>query len=302
MPVVGLFLDWYQKLGLENLIGLSARTKMSLLVAEGFVRLSYHPDYESRLAALLDPLDEESRSIVLKVIDRHHYIFTNNLLQHRRLYDAEELTNRATLFRELPLLADKMGIPRELAEASVLWYHHGLRHTDLPVNLFLERIAQGDMVDVGAACGDSTSIFHQYYPCRHIHSFEPGSERLKILHGVIAQKKLDRVTVVEAGLGEAAGNLPDGSPIEMLDDYVARNNLQIGLVKMDVEGAEGMVLKGAVKVLREQKPLLIVSMYHNADQFFELLPLIGSLQPDYRFAVRKLDDRSPVFETTLFCF
>ena len=302
MSLVTTLLTQYQKFGFEDLVGLSARTRMSRDVAETFYRRSCEPGYAAVVQALLDPLDEDSRAVVQKVIARQHYIFTNNLLQHRHLYDDVEIANRRALRKTLPPLAAELNIPPALIAASVLYYHHGLRHTDLPAADFIKRFEGRDVIDVGAAIGDSAYIFDKHYKPRRIHSFEPDSHRIPLLRQFVTRHQLDRVSLVESALGPEAGKLPDGSPMQMLDTYVKDNALSVGLIKMDVEGAEEMVLSGAKQTLREQKPLLIVSMYHNGQQFFDLLPLIRSIQPEYRFAVRKIDDRSPVYETTLFCY
>ena len=302
MSLITSFFNYYQKWGWENKLGLSARTHMARWVGETFVRRSFAPDYENLMAQLLDPLDEISRAVVKKVIERHYYIFTNNLLQHKRLFDAQELANRQILDRVLPGLAAELNIPTTLTEASVLYYHHGLRHTDLPVDLFKSRFAAKDIIDVGAAIGDSAYIFHKFYQSRRIHSFEPGFHRLPLLRDFVARHQLDRVSLIEAALGPEKGTLAGGEPVLTMDDYVAEHGIPVGLIKMDVEGFENTVLAGAGRTLREQKPILIVSMYHDGNQFFDLLPQIQALQPEYQFAVRKIDDRSPVYETTLFAW
>ena len=73
------------------------------------------------------------------------------------------------------------------------------------------------------------------------------------------------------------------------------------LVRSGHDDRQVDVLRGAVRTIATQKPLLIVSRYHNATRFFDLLPFIQSINPDDKFHVRKLDDTRPVYEMTLFC-
>lgn len=52
-----------------------------------------------------------------------------------------------------------------------------------------------------------------------------------------------------------------------LDEYVDSENIEIGLIKVDIEGAERNFLKGAKKTICEQKPILLISIYHSAEDF-----------------------------------
>ena len=48
-----------------------------------------------------------------------------------------------------------------------------------------------------------------------------------------------------------------------LDDYCLKNNLLPDLIKIDVEGNELNVLKGAIKVIKKYKPTIILSVHPN---------------------------------------
>jgi hypothetical protein len=51
--------------------------------------------------------------------------------------------------------------------------------------------------------------------------------------------------------------------ISTIDAEVARLNLTVGFIKADVEGMELPILRGAIKTLREQRPVLSIAIYHN---------------------------------------
>lgn len=57
---------------------------MRLAVAETFARFIYAPDYSLKLETLLRPVDEQSRAVVLDVLNRHRYILTYNLLKSEK--------------------------------------------------------------------------------------------------------------------------------------------------------------------------------------------------------------------------
>lgn len=301
MSLLTTFFHYYQKWGVEDFIGRSVRTDDAMGKSETFVRRSWAPDYAEVLERLREPLDEESRAVVDKVLRRHRYVYTHNVMKHSEIYDDEERRNRRILRRELPAMGAQLHLPPHLTEASVFYYHHGFRHTTLPKE-WPARFAGRVILDIGAAVGDSAFVFERFYEASEIHSFEPQAGRMEHLRGVVSEHQLRKVRLEQSALGPEAGVWRDGSRVRTLDEYVATNGLDVGLIKMDVEGAEELVLRGAGETLRRQKPLLVVSMYHDGGQFFDLLPLIQSLQPGYRFAVRKIDDRSPVLETTLYAY
>jgi hypothetical protein len=83
---------------------------------------------------------------------------------------------------------------------------------------------------------------------------------------------------------------------------VRENKLQIGLIKTDIEGGESALLRGAEQTIREQKPILIISIYHSYADFFGIKPLIESWNLGYQFTL--IDSGygfAPVHEITLNC-
>ncbi|MFA0026124.1 FkbM family methyltransferase, partial [Vibrio sp. 10N.261.49.A5] len=87
--------------------------------------------------------------------------------------------------------------------------------------------------------------------------------------------------------------------IETLDDYVARNNIDVGVIKVDVEGYEEKLLDGAIRTITRDKPALILSIYHSSEQFFWIKNKIEELDLGYTFKIRKPLDRSIIVDTML---
>ena len=58
-------------------------------------------------------------------------------------------------------------------------------------------------------------------------------------------------------------------------------------IKIDVEGGEAQVLKGARTVINKHRPKMIVSLYHRREDMFEIPLLIESFNPRYKFYLRK---------------
>lgn len=59
-----------------------------------------------------------------------------------------------------------------------------------------------------------------------------------------------------------------------LDSYVAEHKIQVGFIKVDIEGFEMEFLKGAKETICTQKPTMLISIYHSLNDFFEIKPLI----------------------------
>ena len=88
-------------------------------------------------------------------------------------------------------------------------------------------------------------------------------------------------------------------PVTSLDEYVKANDLNVGLIKIDVEGAEQIVLNGALETIRKFKPLLLISIYHTGSDFFDIKPMIEELNLGYRFKIFKPVNEAIVMETVL---
>ena len=76
-------------------------------------------------------------------------------------------------------------------------------------------------------------------------------------------------------------------PVTTLDAYAREKNLpSVDFIKMDVEGAELDILKGAKTSIARYKPILALSAYHKLDDFWTLMKFIKSIRLDYEFALR----------------
>lgn len=151
--------------------------------------------------------------------------------------------------------------------------------------------------DIGANWGFYVLLAHKYREggCEIV-AFEPHPRSAKELRTQITLNGIDRVQVVEAAMsdrqgtvefidtGSAIGQRMSGLNQESADarklivpaitlDAAAERFGMPDLVKIDVEGAENMVLEGGQKVLTTQRPMLVVEI-HGAERcgrFYELM-------------------------------
>lgn len=86
-----------------------------------------------------------------------------------------------------------------------------------------------------------------------------------------------------------------------LDSYVKANKIEVGFIKVDIEGFEQEFLKGAMETIKSQKPAMLISIYHSVSDFFDIKPLLESWNLGYRFRIGKPIDHDTLMECALFC-
>lgn len=91
-----------------------------------------------------------------------------------------------------------------------------------------------------------------------------------------------------------------GTEIETVTVDELCNGKEITYIKMDVEGAEKDALLGAQKTLAEKKPKLNIALYHRFTDIFELPLMIKSVNPEYKFYLRR-HPYIPCWDLNLYC-
>lgn len=89
-----------------------------------------------------------------------------------------------------------------------------------------------------------------------------------------------------------------GEEIEIttIDDFVEYNNIKkIDFIKIDTEGYEKNVIKGAKNTLINFKPVIAMSAYHNQSDKKLLPELLKSINPSYNFQLLKRAEKVLIF-------
>lgn len=60
---------------------------------------------------------------------------------------------------------------------------------------------------------------------------------------------------------------------------------KVTFLKMDIEGAEIEAIKGARRIIFEQKPKLAICLYHRTSDFWQIPLLLHEINPEYHFAI-----------------
>ena len=187
----------------------------------------------------------------------------------------------------------------------------------------LNKIKNKSIIDAGAFIGD-TAIILSDYTDKNVYSFEPFLQNYNLMLKTIELNKKNNIIPVNMALGDenkeigmdasvGAGsglsienakesninNIKNKVKMMTLDSYVKENNIEVGLIKTDLEGFEQPFLKGAIETIKEQKPVLIISIYHNYSDFFEIKPMIENLNLGYKFRIIKNRLNKVISETKL---
>ena len=282
-------------------------------------------DSAQRFSALISGLDNESRNTVSDIIHRMGMIADGN----KSLQDVYTQREQEEFVRMNDEFSSKI-----VKLNDNLYYYNGYY---LPVNQFdssvfftrygidklttLDSVRNKHIIDAGGYVGDTALLFSSYTD-KNIHVFEASPSNMDIIRETIRLNHLDNIVPVSKALGEKSGtatfslgernscnslverpgyNYPNHIevPVITLDDYVRENNLEVGLIKVDIEGGEQLLLKGAVETIRTQHPILLISIYHSANDFFEIKPMIEKMCDKYTFRIIKPANSAIVIETIL---
>jgi FkbM family methyltransferase len=141
-------------------------------------------------------------------------------------------------------------------------------------------------VDVGANCGYFSALLcHLVGPTGAVHAFEPAAHMVAALERTRAANGYSQLHIHRAAAGEAGGTItlhidlinaggnqvmPAGfavdpnrylvaeCPVVALDDALADRTRPVSVMKVDVEGFEASVMRGASELVRRDRPALCV--------------------------------------------
>lgn len=135
----------------------------------------------------------------------------------------------------------------------------------------------------------------------HIYCFEPDVANQELCRRRLASFPSDRVKLIPKGLwsqsetlyfdsqggqGSCLADAGEGSvEVTSLDEELQGE--KVSFIKMDVEGAEFAALRGAEKIILEQRPKLAICVYHKPEDIFEIPQLLLSYHEDYSFFLRQ---------------
>lgn len=160
------------------------------------------------------------------------------------------------------------------------------------------------VADLGAYVGDTFLAYVKNYGSmayRRYYCYEITKESFDALSMVTAA--YPRVVLRRKGAGDAPGVMSlaagadasanvltsagraEGETVDVvpLDQDITE---PLTLIKMDIEGAEQAALRGCARHIRQDRPKLALSVYHNFEDLWKLPRMIDEMAPGYRFYLR----------------
>lgn len=217
----------------------------------------------------------------------------------------------------------------ESYEIPVFKYHHGLKFAG---NLINDYLKGKDLIDGGAFDLSSTICLMSNYPIKRSFCFEISNEvivkslinldenyqtlskNIFIINEGLWHKKSKAIINEETKGGLAAYfkeiqikdfNLhPDAINLNSIDYYInhSEKEFNIGIIKLDIEGSEYNAILGTRETIIKFQPILLIAIYHNYRDFFEIKPMIEKFAPGtYDFYIRKLAPNLNPLDTYLIC-
>ena len=285
-------------------------------------------NFLSKYINFIKGFDDDDTKTVYDIISK---ICNYNNIEDKVLYSLDELKqlnkftdetvefwSKITTINKHAYLYNKYILPINYFEPEIFYDKYGM---DYVKNL--SQVRNKNIIDAGGFIGDSAIVFSDYTD-KNVYSFEPFLQNYNMIFKTIELNKKNNIIPVNIALGDenkeismySHGNISsifslenskesDINQIEnkvkmmTLDSYVKENNIEVGLIKTDLEGFEQPFLKGAIETIKEQKPVLIISIYHNYSDFFEIKPMIENLNLGYKFKIIRNKSPQLITETKL---
>ena len=282
--------------------------------------------YQKDKEELLKNLDEEAKNNCLKILNRIEKTQNKKYFTLKNTFTKEEIKDLLKAVKYINQIKkindyyqlDNYKLPINHFISSVFYYKHGI-----DILKTFDKLGDKAIIDVGCFIADSCLIFRDYTK-NTIYTFEPDNNNYKLAQKTIELNNLQDIVLENLALGDKEEEneiLIDGSSSSILgnngcnfinsskqvikttrlDKYVKEHNIKVGLIKVDIEGFEPYFLKGAIETIKEQKPIILLSIYHNYHDFFKLKLFIESLNCGYKFNFFKGMDGSLYGETLLIC-
>jgi FkbM family methyltransferase len=128
------------------------------------------------------------------------------------------------------------------------------------------------------------------HPDATIYAFEPAPKTFAVLKE--NTKYYPNIKVFNTGLGEREEKMPFVIGPHSGENYIGADgdisvdiqtidglNMEINFIKMDTEGYEGNILRGAQETIKRWRPIIAMSAYHKPEDKTELPRLVNAAAP-----------------------
>ncbi|MDR2641796.1 MAG: FkbM family methyltransferase [Planctomycetaceae bacterium] len=275
-----------------------------------FKEYCFNENMVERVFQLKKNLDEESIDVVDYCIKMMKYAppmlqdWDNEVtLVNPKTYVTQKDQDIANEFiRNLKKYQKKYPLSVKAHVPDVFIFHNGLTCFPRQIHTYL---VGKDFIDGGAYVGDSALVFCEYNP-KKIYSFDISDANSVLFRKTMELNKItpSKIELVIAGLGETdlvikindTANIctniyyqgEKNVQLRSIDSFASEQKLNVGFIKLDIEGSESSAVRGMVQTIRQNRPVLSIAIYHNPHDFFEIKPYLESLDINYKWMIRRI--------------
>jgi len=225
-------------------------------------------------------------------------LFSKNLIDS--LYTEEEKRCKRKYEKLLPNIQSEFNFLGNKVLVETVYFHNGLRFCNDRMKAYVKN---KDFIDGGAWIGDSVLVFNKYYFPRKIYSFEISKKLRKKYFALMKANNVpdDKYEFIPYGLSDKVSCIAfrdtantgtsvlskgtDKVDLIPLDEFTKGKDLNIGFLKIDVEGFGYEALKGAAETIKRDRPIICLAVYHSPHEFFDSKLLLDEITSGLNYKI-----------------
>ena len=255
---------------------------------------------DAEIEKIFAELDNDSIELAKRFMHRQINMPAESYFIHPKYFYTQKERNEFKLLQsDYKKACKKYKYRYDEVGVESLYYHHGLRFAP---DYIKNNIAGKLFGDVGGFLGDSALVFMNYDPGKVV-IFEPMTScqtaMLKILNeNSISREKYD---IQPFALSDKA-EIVDDMQCKTLDEISMQYSKPFGVLKADIEGMGLKFVKGAEQTIKRDRPLLSLSIYHNADEFAGIYQTLKSWNLNYHYELKQFSPMKAWSELSLLAY
>jgi len=193
------------------------------------------------------------------------------------------------------------------------------------LNKLLIRKQKPIILDCGANMGFVSLFARKIVENCEIYAFEPSSKNYKIMKTILEENKVKNifplnlalgnenktVNLLSSGIGANESDKIEDSQANKGEKYKIKETVKmitidnfvfnikklpkVDFIKMDTEGYERQIIKGATQTIKKFKPIIACSGYHLPDDEKIIPEMVLDINPDYSFKMINRGEKVLIF-------
>lgn len=229
------------------------------------------------------------------------YEYSNNKEYHEKLHNLINSGFDRETRRYFEIIKKTVLHGKAIREISNLY----CTETQYFLDCFQGVIDKRNFIDAGAYTGDTLRTMVEKGICfPKVYSFEADINNYAKLERYVKKQgknihcKCENYALwdmhtklgIELGNFQSKVGIGKDAAVEAvtIDEYF--ETINVGFIKMDIEGAERKALAGGMNVIKRDRPILAISIYHSLDDIVEIPRMLMDELDEYDFFVRKHAD------------